>query len=595
MYVDNKLIIQLISLLKQYNIRRVVISSGSRHFPFTHSLENDKYFKLYSVVDERSAAFFALGLIQRTHEPVALACTSGSAIVNYGPAVSEAFHQKLPLLLVTADRAPELLGQLEDQMVEQKSIFKGFLKHNVNLPLVNTGFDEWYANRLINEALIELNHNGVGPVHINYPIVSHHNVNFNIQNLPKVRKITFNTAETSPEKWKTFANKLYKSKIIIIWGQSVNITDTLIDSLNKFCSIYNAVILTDKISNLHSPFAIDNALVVLKALSVNEKEALYPDFVISVGNNIVFNNEIKGMLAINPIKMENWRVGTQNIIVDPYRRLTEHFEMSETTFFNNLINTTFETNIKNKRKDKTETNDDFNGITENYSQRWKQISLSIKEPEVPYSQLYAIGKLIKSIPPDSILQLSNSNTIRMAHLFRNHPSIKTYCNRGVNGIDGCMSTAVGYASESSELNFLIIGDLTFFYDMNALWNRHLSPNIRILLVNNEGGGVMYMTTNATFKPHFPVHTAASHNTSAKGWVESIGFRYLSAHTKEETDDAIKILTSSQEDGPILLEVFTKKEEDALIYLEFGRKINPTTLTERFGRKAKSIIKKIIRR
>src|SRR5690554_5303087 len=143
MYSDNKLIVQIVALLKEHNINQVVISSGTRHFPFIHSLENDNFFKLYSVVDERSAAFFALGLIQKTNEPVAIACTSGSAVLNYGSAVSEAYYQRLPLLLITADRSPELLDQMEDQMINQKDVFKCIIKHNVCLPIIKSDTDEW--------------------------------------------------------------------------------------------------------------------------------------------------------------------------------------------------------------------------------------------------------------------------------------------------------------------------------------------------------------------------------------------------------------------------------------------------------------------
>lgn len=578
MYTDDKLLLQIISLLKAHSISKIVISSGTRHFPLIHSLENDSFFKLYSVVDERSAAFFALGLIQKTNEPVGISCTSGSAITNYGSAVSEAFYQHLPLLLITADRIPELLGQLEDQMIEQKKMFNGFIKYNGNLPIIENSTDEWYANRIINEAIIELNHHGKGPVQINYPIKEHNKDKFQTPNLPAARKITHHTAEIDKNLWEYFSEKLTDKKILIIWGQSVSLTETLINGLNKFCELYNCVILTDKISNLHHPYAIENAFITLKALSLKEREGLFPDLVISIGGNIVFNNEIKSFLKSKTSNFENWQVGPGDKIIDPYRKLTEWFEMNEDTFFQNITN----------------FSQQDNAIEKLYLKKWVEIAESIEEPKPAYSQLYAIGKLIKSIPDNSIIHLANSNTIRMGHMFKFNPTIACYCNRGVNGIDGCMSTAVGYASESEELNFLIIGDLAFFYDMNALWNRHLTKNLRILLVNNEGGAVIHIPFDEEIGKTLPAYTSAGHKTSAKGWVESLGIKYISAHNQKETDKGIELLIDKNEDRPILLEVFTKKEDDVRILKEYLSKINRTTLDERVKRKAKSMISKLLK-
>lgn len=578
MYSDNKLIIQIISLLKEFDIRHIVVSPGSRHFPLTHSLDNDKFFKLYSVVDERSAAFFALGLIQKHNCPVAIACTSGSAITNYGSAVSEAYYQRLPLLLLTADRIPEALDQMEDQMIDQKNLFSGFIKFSANLPTIRVDNDEWYANRLINEALINLNHHGRGPVHINYPILSHSSDTFQTKTLPEVRKISINTLETDKKKWPLFSNKLINKNIVVIWGQSVNIIKELNDSLTKFCELYDVVILKDKLSNLYNECAIDNTFTTLHALSITEKEQLFPDIVITIGANTVFNNEIKSYLKLFPDRIEHWQVGHEDKIIDPYKRLTEIFIMSETTFFTNLTRNIININTNNKL----------------YRKNWFSISESIEEPNPPYSQMYAIGKFMKKIPDNSVLQIANSIPIRMAHFFDLKKTVSCYCNRGVNGIDGSMSTAVGFASESDELTFLLIGDLSFFYDMNAIWNRHLSKKLRILLTNNEGGAVMHSPFNQEMQKYLPAFTSASHTTSAKGWVESLGFKYIAAYNSEDVDNGIDILTSLEASKPILLEVFTKKEDDIQVYKKYLREINRITFSERLERKSKAIINKFFK-
>lgn len=578
MYTNNKMLLQVIALLKAHNINKIVISPGSRHYPLIHSLELDSFFELYSIVDERSAAFFALGLIQKTNEPVVVCCTSGSALQNYGSAVSEAYYQNLPLLLITADRLPAFLGQKEDQMIDQKNIFKGKINYSCQLPLVKSEIDEWYANRVINEACIRLFQHGKGPVHINYPILSHASDTFDTVNLPDIRTITYNPADTNTERWKTYDYKLTNKKIMIVWGQSVNLTDKLKKTIDNFCNRYNCVILTDRISNFHHSNAIDNAFVILYALSLEERNRLFPDIVISVGGNNVFNPEIKGYLKAHFNRFENWQVGHNNNICDPYHHLTDMFEMNEQTFFQNVV---------------ASSNEELLSSFE-YFKGWKEASELIEEPNVEYNQLYVTGKLLKSLPDNSILHLANSHTIRVGHMFDFNKTVSCYCNRGVNGIDGCMSTAVGYASVSSEMNFLIIGDLAFFYDMNALWNRYVPKNLRILLINNGAGAVMHNPGQQKPGNTLKDYKSAGHNTSAKGWVESLGIKYFAVTNKEEADKSIEIFKDPKNEGPIFIEAFTDAEDDMWQLHKYISKIKRISLSERVKGKAKSMLSKYLK-
>lgn len=577
MYANNKLIQQIIYLLKANNIRNIVVSPGSRHFPLSHSLENDNYFKLYSVVDERSAAFFALGLIQESGEPAAICCSSGTSVANYGSAVAEAFYQKLPLLLLTADRIPQLLNQKEDQMMKQDNLFHEFIKYHGQLPIINSDTDEWYANRIINEALIELYHTGPGPVQLNYPIFEHRTDPFQVEQLPVVRKITLHKADEDEKIWSELKQKIKGKRILILWGQSVLLSTKLKLALDQFCEENNTVILTDRISNCIHPNAVTKAFVALKAMTIKEQEDLVPDFVISLGGNIVFNAEIKYYLKKYGEKIEDWQVGTDNKICDAFQKLTEIFEMNEYSFFERML--TGKSGSAGK----------------SYFNSWNDIAKTISEPEVGYSQLNAIGKLISSLPQNSVLHLSNSNAIRMGHLFEIDESVKCFCNRGMNGIDGCMSTSVGYAAATNKPVFLVIGDLTFFYDMNALWNRHLSKNIRILLVNNQGGAVMHLPFSNDMGPVLTKHTSAGHVTSAKGWVESIGVTYLSATNQSELDKGIEFLADMKHEGPVLLEVFTLKDDDAAVYKKYMAELNRVTLTDKAKQKAGKIIQNIFKK
>jgi 2-succinyl-5-enolpyruvyl-6-hydroxy-3-cyclohexene-1-carboxylate synthase len=577
MYSNNKLVQHILYLLKASNIRKIVISPGSRHFPLSHSIENDNFFQPFSVVDERSAAFFALGLIQESNEPVAICCSSGTSVANYGPAVSEAFYQKLPLLLITADRIPEYLGQKEDQMIKQDDIFREFIKYHGQLPLIKSDVDEWYANRIINEALIELNHTGAGPVQLNYPISEHRSDPFEITSLPKVRKITLHKIDDEANKWEEMRRKLSGKKVMLVWGQSVPQSIRLDQSLDKFCEQYNCVILTDRISRCTHKNAILNAFVVLKAMTLKEQEELAPDIVLDLGGNIIFNSEIKDYLKRNAPEMQCWQVGPSAKVTDTFRKLNEMFEMNENTFFEKMT----------EKKVGTSNN--------SYFTEWNNISKTIEAPKTEYSQLNAIGNLINLLPKNSILQLANSNTIRMGHLFQIDETIQCFCNRGVNGIDGCMSTAVGYAAISDKPVFLIIGDLTFFYDMNALWNRHLSKKLRIMLVNNEGGAVMHLPFSNDMGKVLSKHTSAGHNTSAKGWVESLSIKYLSANNLQELNKGISSLSDLSYEGPILLEVFTKKEDDSAIYKKYMAEINRITLADKAKQKAGKMIQNIFKR
>ena len=574
MYSDNKLVLQIISLLKQFGIKRIVVSPGSRHFSLVHSLEADNSFSLYSVVDERSAAFFALGMIQQTGDPVAITCSSGTACMNYGSAIVEAFYQKLPLLILSSDRPPELLNQLEDQMYDQLSTFTNCTKYQGQLREIKTDTDEWYANRILNEGLLELNHHGKGPVHLNIPFTSHRNDTFSNTSLPEVRKISLRRADAPPEMWIEASTKLNNKKIMIIWGQSVSLTDRFKKAIDRFCECFNVIILTDKISNLHHPKAIYNVPAILSSLRWEDKANLIPDIVISIGGNYIFNNEIKALLR--PAKIPHWQVGYEDKVCDPFRTLTEIFEMGEAFFFEQLSSTGIATH----------QND--------YEEAWKKISCQIPIPTAECGALYAIGRLLTNFPENADLQLANSCTIRMAHFFPTNDSIRINCNRGVNGIDGSMSTAVGFAAANPKATFLIIGDLSFFYDMNALWNRHLSKKLRIMLINNEGGAVMYAPINKEMRKTLPAHIAAGHITSAQGWVESLGFQYIEASSKDEIDEGINILTDLSIEHPILLEVHSTTVRDINAMQDFTSSLYHPSMSEKIVNEAKNIAKKAIR-
>ena len=569
MFSTKKNVLQLLSLLKAHSIKRFVVSPGSRHIPIVLSMESDPFFELYSVVDERSASFFALGLIQRFEEPVGVICTSGTASANYCSAISEAYYQELPLLVLTADRLPCLLDQHEDQMIHQSTMYVNVTKYVANLPVVNTLQDEWYNNRLINEALLELNHHGTGPVQINIPVADHMD-DFTVTELPRQRKINRYDLSVPEEFWKKIANRLSDKKIIIVCGERNPLKEMELKALDSFCQKFDCIILSDKISNCHHRYAVENAFPTLQAMSHGDVEETIPDVIISIRSNYSFNPEFKSFVKrCASTKIENWYVSASGKIIDPFQCLTDVFEMNEFIFFSKI----------------SQAKEDIL-INHQYAELWTIISSSIEEPIVPYGHIYTIGKFLNNIPDDCILHLSNSNSVRIAQLYSISPSIEVHCNRGTDGIDGCMSTMVGYASGTDKPVFLMIGDLTFFYDMNALWNRQLGKNVRIILSNNDGGAIMHMPKRPELATSLlPNYISAQHHTSAKAWVEDRGFTYLSAHNEKEVEEGVRKLTDLSVEGPVILEVFTDMLEDTKIFKGYYATIRRSTLEDKLKHKA----------
>lgn len=571
MYVNDKMVLQLVALLKKFEIKKIVVSPGSRHNKLVNSLQADEYFKLYLVVDERSAAFFALGLIQDCGEPVAVTCSSGTACMNYGSAIVEAFYQRLPLLVLSSDRIPELLNQCEDQMYDQSSTFIGCTKYHCQLPVIDTPIDEWYCNRIINEALIELTHHGRGPVHINIPFAAHHGTAYDVEVLPDVRKISLYQLPMSSNDWNNISKRLYGKKVMIIWGQSVYPLKKVESIENSFADKYNAAVLTDKMSNCHAKNSIINTTVTMSIMKDNQIPGLQPDIVISIGGNYIFNNEAKSFLKKG--NFEHWQVGLEDKVCDPFHVLTDIFEMPEEYFFSMLVE-----NCENK--------------TDNsYFSEWKSISDLPTIPDMQYCELYAITTLMSQLPNNCDLQLANSQTIRMAHYIPIHDSIRVNCNRGVNGIDGSMSTAVGFGADSNRLLFYITGELSFFYDMNSLSIRHLSKKTRILLINNQGGAVMYDKPRNTSTADLPIYLAAGENKVAKGWAESLGFKYVIATNKEEVDSGVKVLLDESIDTPIILEVFTNLSEDRYCIGDYLSSQDQRSFADKVGGKLSRMFKK----
>lgn len=547
---SKKTIIQIHSLLKQYGISNIVFSPGGRHLPLIHSVERDGFFNTFRVIDERSAAFFALGLIQKTGRPVAVCCTSGTAVINLASAVCEAFYQHLPLLVISGDRMVEYLNQNEDQQYDQIRSFEGFTKYQVRLPRIDSEVDEWFTNRAVNEAMIELTHHGNGPVHIDYPIADPFSELFEDTEIPQVRKIDWYDAETDCRKWESLCKKLENKRVGILWGQSVAHSERLETAVRNFVEKFDAVILTDYISNCHYAHAVNNTPRILHAKrNLQEDEVFLPEVLITVGGNYIFNAEMKGLMK--SCKAEHWQVGKEDKLADGFKKLTTVFEMSEAFFFENMV----------------QHADFVNKV--GYYDFWKKLDKGIPQPHSDkYDELDIIGSVLKNIPNDADLQIGNSWSIRMSQLMDVPATVRQNCNRGVNGIDGSLSTAVGYAATNDRLTYLIIGDLSFFYDMNALWISSLSPKMRILMINNHGGAMLFKPFMKEMMEKYPMSNLGKDCklVTAEGWAKTTGFKYFAVHNADDLKIAVELLATKGSDSPIFVEAFTDFFEDTASYM-----------------------------
>jgi len=551
MYTIHKNAQIIIALLKEYGIRNIVISAGTRHIPIVFSVEEDNFFNCYSIVDERSAAFFALGLIQETQQPACIICTSGTATCNYVSAVNEAYYQHLPLVVLTSDRNRAYLNQLEGQCLPQLNLFKDVIRKVVDLPIVRDELDAWYCSRLVNEALLELDHREKGPVQINFQIDDNYpekygTFRFEVDTLPNVKRIHRLMAYDADIKWQEWSQLLVGKRIMISWGENLPISDTDADIVQKFCQEYNAVIRANNISNIHTDNTLNNSELE-SAMNIVDWNNMRPDIVITM-----FGNEptvSKQRMKQWGDKTEHWHISSDGLVADPYKRLSRIIECPPIYFFSRMLSFSHEK---------------CNG----YSEQWKalerqKVTKNILDVELEYSAIYAVQGLIKRIPQNALLHIANSNTIRNIELLPLPKDVVTYCNRGTCGIDGSMSSYIAQSYVTNRPSFLVIGDLSFFYDMNALWNKYHTKNTRILLSNNSGGALFHSQYYKSVKvfDNIDRHIAAEHDTTAKGWAESQGFEYLCARTKEEYDANICHFTACDNTRPILFEIFTDKEID----------------------------------
>ena len=547
MYSALKNIQILVSLLKAKGISNIVLSPGGSSIPLIRSIEDDDYFCCHSVVDEGSAAFYAIGIAQAVNKPVAVVCTSGTAASNYAAGVTEAYYRNVPLVIITADRNIYMLNQLQTQKIDQMTIFRDICRKSVNLPHVRNEIEFNFCERLINEALLELDHHGQGPVHINIPTMNGQSRNI-VKTLPRVRNIRRISYTDAFSVWEGVYSELrgYK-RILVICGQSNGYTDDEIETMRWFEQNYPCVFCGDYLANLPLDHLINN-YPITESMNLDDFNKVLPDLVITFGHNLA-GETIKFHLQNHSGEIPHWSIVGNGKIIDAFRSLEIVFECTPEQFFSKVRSY---------------------GLGEpanrSYYQVWKGLADKIHFDRVPYSNFLVAQKLTEIVPENAQVHLAILNSTRHPQYFRFRKGVKVYSNIGALGIDGCLSTFLGQAITTDELSFLLIGDLSFLYDLSATTIDYIRSNVRIILVNNGGGGEFHIILTKEQAPDIDKHIAAGHNISVRDWIQSIGFEYYSAKDEKSLDEGMhKLLEKTGK--PAVLEVFTDVQEDGRVTRE----------------------------
>lgn len=532
-YPEIELAQSIIEICKAKNIQRIIISPGSRNAPLTIGFASDPFFTCYSIADERCAAFFGMGIAQQEQFPIALVCTSGSALLNYYPAVAEAFYSQIPLIVISADRPTQKIDIGDGQTIRQRNVYENHILYSANLHEEANVENDMLINNAINTAIAKK-----GPVHINAPFEE---PLYNTVDALTVTPTIIDMEELPPafkdytpyvEDWNKSAKKL------VLVG--VNTPHVLSEAIvNWLANDPSVVVLTETTSNLHHPMFIEHIDRIITTFSQEDFENLQPDILVTFGGMVV-SKRIKAFLRkYKP--GQHWHIDTLRHY-DTYTALNKTVFETPEVFFEMLQNNTQPLASPYQAW--------MLGIA---TQRLAKHNAFLKT--VPFSDLKVFEVLFDQLPQHTQLQISNSSAIRYAQLLKIDSSVEVFCNRGTSGIDGSTSTAIGAAVASNKPTVLITGDISFLYDSNGLWNNYIPSNFKIVLLNNRGGGIFRILPGHKENEIFNTFFETSHNHTAEHLAKMYGFNYLTAEDEEQLKEASNHFWSNN-NQPCILEVFT---------------------------------------
>lgn len=537
----------IIEICNAKGVHDIIISPGSRNAPLTIGFSNHPDFNCYSIADERCAGFFALGIAQQKQKPVAVVCTSGSALLNYYPALAEAFYSQIPFIVISADRPHDKIDIGDGQTIRQENVFLNHSLYNANLLEEASEENDVFINEAINVAIVHK-----GPVHINVPFeeplyqtTNKLSVDVNVTGLFKSESVV---RVEDIIAFSTLWN--YSQKILVLVGECKPnaIDQQWIDELASHPSV---LVLTETTSNLHHHSFINNIDTLITPFTDKDFAELQPRILITFGGMIV-SKRIKAFLRKYKPR-HHWHIDELRAY-DTFGILTKHFMVSPNQFFKQFL-----PHVKQ------------------VDSQYKTVFLQIREQrkmkhdeylsKVPFSDLKAFESILSTIPRNTQLQISNSSAIRYAQLFDIDDSIQVFCNRGTSGIDGSTSTAIGAAVASKLQTTLITGDIGFLYDSNALWNNYVPKHFKIILINNGGGGIFRILPGHQENETFHTYFETSHCLTAEHLAKMYQFDYITAADGETLKKGLKQLFDHN-DQPVILEVFTPTRDNNKLLLDY---------------------------
>jgi 2-succinyl-5-enolpyruvyl-6-hydroxy-3-cyclohexene-1-carboxylate synthase len=535
-----------------HGMKHVVCSPGSRNAPFSIAFDEHPEINTYIIHDERSAAFFALGMAQQLNEPVGLVCTSGSAALNYYPAVAEAYYQCIPLVVITADRPAEWVDQGDGQTIVQRDVYKNHIRYSCQFSeKVETTDQRWYMERELAVAFSEGTTVWKGPIHINValnePLYGQTEIEKGANRLIELVHGAFHFSSRNATEC---IKAMSLPKKMVICGQ-LQPDAVLMEELKRFADDSSVAILVENTSNLSDLHFVQCIDRTLNAISDEELANYAPDVLITIGGAVV-SKKIKAFIRKFKPKY-HWKVGFEFPYMDTYQSMTHSFQVEPSSFFHEMNQLNYDRS------------------SSNFGAKWKQTDFLAQEKmpaffhKVPYSDVKVFETLLDYLPENSQLHMANSSVVRYCQLFDPIQSITYWSNRGTSGIDGSTSTALGAAVVSqNDCHVLITGDVSFFYDSNALWNAYLPANFRIILINNGGGGIFKIIPGPVSTNQLERYFEAQHTQDAKLVSEAFGVRYYLAESMEEIESLMLDFYTIEDDGKAkLLEIKTPGDSNHL--------------------------------
>ncbi len=549
---------RLVALCVAHGVRHVVLSPGSRNAPLLVAFAREKAIEHHVVVDERVAAFVALGMATRSNEPVALVCTSGSALLNYAPAVAEAYYRHVPLIVISADRPDEWIDQDDSQTIRQRGVLSHIVKNSYHMPMCDDGTSLWYACREINDALLRAVTPACGPVHINVPLGGALCDVVEVEDAPvqvveAIRPQTGLSAATA-ERLAQEISATDKVMVLVTMSQP---SQLLQESLGKLASLPQVVVLTESLANVHDEAFIPTIDRLLTAIDNSEKNYFAPSLLITLGGAPVSRMVKEFLRKYAP--ESHWRIGDEEHIIDTMQSLTRKIAVDGAHFFSQIAPL-------------------CRGGVSDYAAIWHDrevVATALHNRIVdasPWSDLQAFSVLLPSIPAGTVLHLSNGTSIRYAQLFDTPQVAASYCNRGVSGIDGSTSTAIGASMVDDAMHLLITGDMSFGYDAGALATQLATPRMKIVVMNNGGGGIFRFIKGPSDLPELEECFEVHRQLPIEGYARLHGFNYYSA------DDAESLQA-------VLPRFFADNEHPAILSINTPNKVNADIL-RRYMRRAR---------